>query len=121
MKALTLWQPWASLVAVGVKTIETRSWPAPNSLNGERIAIHAAAKRPKNYEHRNVNSDLPLTVDLVAMSRYWDWYEHDDFGHGGMYRWCGPLGAVVATAVLTDCVLMVADYHEGGHNLRIRE
>lgn len=26
MKALTLHQPWASLVAVGAKKIETRSW-----------------------------------------------------------------------------------------------
>lgn len=32
MKALTLWQPWASLIAVGVKAIETRSWPAPAAL-----------------------------------------------------------------------------------------
>lgn len=26
MKALTLWQPWASLVALSEKTIETRCW-----------------------------------------------------------------------------------------------
>ena len=41
MKALTLHQPWASLVAVGAKHIETRSWPCPKSVIGERIAIHA--------------------------------------------------------------------------------
>ena len=27
MKALSLWQPWASLIATGAKTWETRSWP----------------------------------------------------------------------------------------------
>lgn len=27
MKAIRLWQPWASLIALGHKTIETRSWP----------------------------------------------------------------------------------------------
>ena len=32
MKALTLHQPWASLIAHGVKTIETRSWAPPRSL-----------------------------------------------------------------------------------------
>jgi hypothetical protein len=42
MKAITLHQPWATLVAFGFKTIETRTWPAPSSLIGERIAIHAA-------------------------------------------------------------------------------
>jgi hypothetical protein len=26
MKAISLWQPWASLMEVGAKTIETRSW-----------------------------------------------------------------------------------------------
>lgn len=44
MKALTLHQPWASLVAIGVKTIETRSWPT--SYRGP-LAIHAAARSPK--------------------------------------------------------------------------
>ena len=27
MKALSLWEPWASLMMLGAKTIETRSWP----------------------------------------------------------------------------------------------
>lgn len=27
IKALSLWQPWASLIAVGAKRYETRSWP----------------------------------------------------------------------------------------------
>ncbi|NLE60710.1 MAG: ASCH domain-containing protein, partial [Planctomycetes bacterium] len=26
MKALSLWEPWASLMRCGAKTIETRSW-----------------------------------------------------------------------------------------------
>lgn len=39
MKALTLTQPWASLVAVGAKRIETRSWPT--NYRGP-LAIHAA-------------------------------------------------------------------------------
>lgn len=43
MKALTLWQPWATLVALGVKRWETRSWPA--GYRGP-LLIHAAARRP---------------------------------------------------------------------------
>jgi hypothetical protein len=39
MKAITLWNPWASLIAVGAKTYETRSWPTNH--RGD-IAIHAA-------------------------------------------------------------------------------
>lgn len=42
MKAITLHQPWASLVADGRKRFETRSWAPYPPLIGRRIAIHAA-------------------------------------------------------------------------------
>lgn len=41
MKAITLKQPWASLVASGLKQVENRTWAVPRSIRGERIAIHA--------------------------------------------------------------------------------
>lgn len=44
MKALSLWQPWASFIAIGMKSFETRSWSPPPLLIGQRIAIHAAKK-----------------------------------------------------------------------------
>jgi activating signal cointegrator 1 len=44
MKALTLWQPWASLVALGLKHVETRSWAT--KYRG-LLAIHAAAADTK--------------------------------------------------------------------------
>jgi hypothetical protein len=43
VKALPLWQPWATLVAIGAKRVETRGY-APGRLGlvfGQRIAIHA--------------------------------------------------------------------------------
>jgi len=43
--AITLWQPWASLLACGAKKYETRSWPI--KYRGP-IAIHAAAKKPSS-------------------------------------------------------------------------
>lgn len=44
MKAISLWQPWASLIACGAKPYETRDWAPPASLIGQPIAIHAAKK-----------------------------------------------------------------------------
>lgn len=44
MKALTLWQPWASLIVAGAKPFEFRGWKAPRSAIGQRIVIHAAAR-----------------------------------------------------------------------------
>src|SRR5262245_49067606 len=40
-KALTLWQPWASLVVLGAKQFETRSWAT--SYRG-RLVIHAGRR-----------------------------------------------------------------------------
>lgn len=47
MKAISLWQPWASLIACGAKPFETRSWAPPRELIGQPIAIHAAKKIDK--------------------------------------------------------------------------
>lgn len=41
-KTITLWQPYATLVATGIKQYETRSWPT--NYRGP-LLIHAA-KRP---------------------------------------------------------------------------
>lgn len=43
MKAITLHQPWASLVMIGRKLYETRSWPTP--YRGV-LAIHAGKTLP---------------------------------------------------------------------------
>jgi hypothetical protein len=45
MKALTIWQPWASLIMAGAKPWEFRSWHAPQWLIGQRMVIHAAARK----------------------------------------------------------------------------
>ncbi|MEO8205996.1 MAG: hypothetical protein ABI615_07430 [Chthoniobacterales bacterium] len=47
MKTISLWQPWAQFVALGWKTIETRTHTRFNSLVGQRIAIQAAQKWDK--------------------------------------------------------------------------
>jgi activating signal cointegrator 1 len=44
VRALSLTQPWATAVAIGIKQWETRSWPT--SVRGE-IAIHAAKGFPR--------------------------------------------------------------------------
>jgi hypothetical protein len=46
VKALTLWQPWATLVALEFKRVETRCWPP--KYRGP-LAIHSAAKLPPKW------------------------------------------------------------------------
>ena len=45
MRALSLWQPWASLIYDGRKTIETRHW---EMLYRGPLAIHAAKRVEKD-------------------------------------------------------------------------
>ncbi len=44
MRAISLWQPWASLIFTGDKKHETRSFRPPEKVLGHRIAIHAAQR-----------------------------------------------------------------------------
>jgi len=50
MMALTVWQPWATLVAIGAKPYEFRGWQPPQWLVGQRLAIHAGARPVKARE-----------------------------------------------------------------------
>lgn len=44
MKAITVKQPWASLIVEGIKLIENRTWKCPQKHIGKRVLIHASAK-----------------------------------------------------------------------------
>lgn len=55
MKVISIWNPYASLLAYGCKSIETRSWPAPKSLIGQRIGI--ASTKQMRPEQRAVLQD----------------------------------------------------------------
>lgn len=46
--AITVHQPWASLIALGDKTIENRDWLPPPDLVGKWVAIHAGKKFDRN-------------------------------------------------------------------------
>ncbi len=81
MKALSLTQPWAQLVVMGEKHVETRSW---NTKLRGRIAIHASKKFPRPAR------DLSITDPLYILALGLD-------GVDGM-----PLGAIIGTVEITD-------------------
>lgn len=106
MRALTLWQPWASLVACGRKTIETRSW-----RTGYRgpLAVHASARPPRKGECPG-EVFLDGVGDLTYfLPEAWTEEEQVKAGYppdGDLIGFPLPLGAVVATCTLVDCVPM---------------
>lgn len=109
MKALTLTQPWATLVAIGAKRIETRSWRT--NFRG-RIAIHAA-KGFQAWAKSCVLND-------------WGFFGALNPEHAAHLREAGlvlipsvsgrselgklPLGAVIATCNLVDVLPMLSGW-----------
>jgi len=102
MKALTIRQPWASLISLGVKTIETRSWST--KYRGP-LAIHAGKEWAQLTVGPNVRpwvlADRGMSYPVLTH------YEHDSGRSGCRSRFVdrvAPLGAVVATCTLVDVV-----------------
>ena len=58
MKALSLWEPWASAIALGLKRCETRHWP---TFYRGPLAIHAAKSKAgrEDYESLRELGQLP--------------------------------------------------------------
>lgn len=80
MKALTLTQPWATLVAIGAKRIETRSWST--GYEGS-LAIHAAKGFPEDARMDCIGGAIQDALDAAG------------FDEGNL-----PRGVIVATARL---------------------
>lgn len=63
MKILTVRQPWASLIILGIngiyKDIENRNWHAPQNLIGDRIGIHSAA----NVKREEIEDAIAFCVE----------------------------------------------------------
>jgi hypothetical protein len=57
MKALTIWQPWATLIMIGAKPYEFRRWDyrtRMSELEGQRIVIHAGARPVRREEVEDI-------------------------------------------------------------------
>lgn len=75
MKALSLWQPWASAIVIGAKCIETRHW---STYYRGPLLIHAAKRKTAVADEIE---DLELKLDIQTL----------------------PFGALVAVARLDAC------------------
>ncbi len=87
MKAISILQPWASLISVGAKEIETRSW-ATNCL-----AIHASKRYPKDLQ------------ELAKQEQFYSALRPD-----GNYQYPElHLGCIIAVCQLVDCQRINSD------------
>ena len=114
-RILTVWQPWATLLALGVKRVETRPWSA--SYRGP-VVIHAAARPPDDFLRlgpggfgAEVVSDEYLVNEMADGSfRLLDLCNEES--------WRLPLGAVVGVAELVDVLPVEACSERRAHLCR---
>lgn len=92
MKVLTLTQPWATLVAIGAKRIETRSWRT--DYRGP-LAIHAAKGFPDDAQRYCTQEPFRTTLmEQTAIRIIWNKRtKESDF----------PRGVILAVCELKDC------------------
>lgn len=98
MKIITLHQPWASLMALGLKRYETRHWPT--DYRGP-LLIHAA-KRSVNGGGIRVWLDAQQIANIKPSGP-----EDPFFTYLNL-----PLGSIVAIANLTKCLEMMNGWVE---------
>lgn len=96
MRALNLWEPWASCIAAGLKQVETRSWRLPRGALGEPVAFGAAKAwhRDEAEEALLCLGNVPGALDRLGAHLGGDPWKSASY----------PLGCVVATATFTACV-----------------
>jgi activating signal cointegrator 1 len=90
MKALSVMQPWATLIAQGAKRIETRSWST--SYRG-LLAIHTSGKM-------NREAAMSLRAPSIREALEAGGYHQGSGPASNPYRL--PLGAVIAVVTLVD-------------------
>ena len=88
MKCLSLWQPWATLIAIGAKRIETRHWST--SYRGP-LLIHAAKKWDR--ELSEMCCDEPFNSAL----------RKNGTTCADAHAWGLPRGYIIAVVDLINC------------------
>lgn len=91
MKAITIKQPWASLICVGIKDIENRTWRT--NFRG-RVLIHAGACEKLD----RLPLDVVYTIEqLNKLKEYWSEYE--------LCKQTIPKCAIAGSVEIVDCVV----------------
>ena len=90
MKAISIKQPWASLIAHGIKDIENRTWKCPQKYIGQRVLIHASGD-PLKYD--NFYDSILTNGQILVLPENKEW---------GDFNFC--VGAIIGSVVIADCV-----------------
>lgn len=98
IKALTLTQPWTTLVASGAKCVETRGWTTKHM---GPLAIHAAQSFPRWAQDLCDSEPFRVALEQAGYER------HAEAMHNA---WKLPLGRIIALAWLERVERIPANY-----------
>lgn len=94
MKAISVKQPWASLIVEGIKPIENRTWPCPEKYIGQRVLIHAAIKPDCRLN--------PLQESLFTKEQ---WIVLQEESVRNIIDKLPFVGAIIGSVEIVDCVI----------------
>jgi hypothetical protein len=103
VKALTIYQPWATLIIEGAKPYEFRHWSFADrfpSLVGQRIAIHASARTVKPDEVRDIVARIEEGHSALDSTKARPLLDKIAAAHSSRLASMLPLSAVLGTAIL---------------------
>ena len=87
MKAITIRQPWASLIVHGIKDIENRSWQT--NFRG-RVLIHAAGSHGRKFSVNLTDAQTKASFATIAKETMF----------GNM-----PFGSIIGSVEIVGCVI----------------
>lgn len=91
MKTITIKQPWASLIAHGIKDIENRTWPCPKKYIGQRVLIHAGQRTASFWDSTpEIYKIADNFISEISKSGT-DWSRY-------------PHGSIIGSVTIADCV-----------------
>ena len=92
MKAISIKQPWASLIVCGIKDIENRTWACPKKYIGERVLIHASKVPECIYPFEVLNAKQE--TEVLSQIEIKEFLEY-----------CTVVSAIIGSVEIVDCVI----------------
>lgn len=86
MKAITIKQPWASLICEGIKDIENRTWKT--NYRG-RVLVHAAGCHGKKFKIKLTDEQMKIAFPVIGKKCISENI---------------PFGSIIGSVEITDCV-----------------
>ena len=102
LPAISIRQPWAALIVLGIKDIENRTWPLPGRYVGKRVSIHAGQQPDRDvleYPRQ------PIREAALRLATFCGVDDHEFERLADAHPEAFELGGIVGQATMRGCTL----------------